>query len=96
MRNPSIFHGIGRVLSSIRPSCIKIRPELYAEGDGRPDTLAAGVHRQQGCDCSKHEKFVTPPFVPPFTGQSACLVLKPINNGENARCVVCVGTNHPG
>jgi len=43
-----------------------------------------------------YEKFVTPPFVSPFTGQNVCLVSRPIYNSENTRYVVCVETNHPG
>ncbi|NDV20747.1 EAL domain-containing protein [Pseudodesulfovibrio sp. JC047] len=37
-----------------------------------------------------YEKFVTPPFVSPFTGEKACLVSTPFFNIQGDRYIVCV------
>jgi len=43
-----------------------------------------------------YEKFVTPPFISPFTGEPARLISRPIYNSEGSRYVVCVETVLPG
>nr|WP_287412182.1 EAL domain-containing protein [Pseudodesulfovibrio sp.] len=43
-----------------------------------------------------YEKFVTPPFVSPFTGKRSCLISRPFFNVQGSRYMVCVELPHPG
>lgn len=43
-----------------------------------------------------YEKFVTRPYVSPFTGEQACLISRPFYNVEGVRYIVCVELAYPG
>lgn len=43
-----------------------------------------------------YEKFVTPPFSSPYTGELSCLISKPFFNREGERYMACIEMPHPG
>nr|WP_321512966.1 EAL domain-containing protein [uncultured Pseudodesulfovibrio sp.] len=43
-----------------------------------------------------YEKFVTPPFASPFTGEQACLISRPFFTVQGTRYVACVEMAYPG
>lgn len=83
----------------------QITSRLHVKGDG-PGFSSTVLGSAKGVDHSVHdyfmyldmgyEKFVTQPFVSLFTGETGCLISRPIYNSEGGRYVVCVEVPHLG
>lgn len=43
-----------------------------------------------------YEKFVTKPFISPYTGEKSCIISRPFYNNEGLRYILCVEMPHPG
>jgi EAL domain-containing protein (putative c-di-GMP-specific phosphodiesterase class I) len=43
-----------------------------------------------------YEKFVTRPYISPFTGEQVCLISRPFYNNEGVRYIACIELAYPG
>jgi len=43
-----------------------------------------------------YERFITRPFISPYTGEETCIISKPFYNSEGLRYVVCIEMPYPG
>lgn len=43
-----------------------------------------------------YERFVTPPFTSPFTGESACFITRPFFSQDGLRYIACIEVHYPG
>ncbi|MBI9080562.1 MAG: EAL domain-containing protein [Pseudodesulfovibrio sp.] len=84
----------------------QITRRVHVKPAGNINLSARVMGVEKGVDHSVHdyimyldmgyEKFVTRPFLSPYTGEETCIISKPFYNREGLRYIVCIEMPYPG
>jgi len=84
----------------------QITNRIHVKATGNKNRSAKILGSEKGVDHSVcdyvmyldmgYEKFVTRPFISPYTAEETCIISKPFYNSEGLRYVVCIEMPYPG